>query len=187
MDNPFTRDPAEYSVKDVAERNDHAELIKGGLVISDKTSVAHNNAVLEIAAAFKQFIAANHGKCRVFTENVALYCDELCSDTGNLFLPDVMTVCREEGIKDDGIHAAPTFVAEVTSESTKKSDYGRKMLTYCEIGVEEYWVVDLQRNVVVRYLARNDYAPEVFAYPHIMNMAVHSFPSLEIDLGQIFE
>ncbi|MCR5128710.1 MAG: Uma2 family endonuclease [Lachnospiraceae bacterium] len=37
-------------------------------------------------------------------------------------------------------------MAEVTSESTRKNDYGKKMITYSEIGVKEYWVVDLQRN-----------------------------------------
>lgn len=114
-----------YTIKNVAERNDHAELINGVLVVTNKTSVAHNNAVLEIATSLRSFISSNNGNCKVFTENVALYCNELCDDK-NLFLPDVMTVCDENGIKDDGIHVAPLFVAEVTSESTKRNDYGRK-------------------------------------------------------------
>ena len=124
MDYPSKNRTCNCSVKDVAERNDHAELINGVLVVTNQTSVSHNNAVLEIATALRQFISSNKGKCKVFTENVALYCNELCDDEKNLFLPDVMTVCDETGIKDDGIHVAPLFVAEITSDSTKKNDYG---------------------------------------------------------------
>lgn len=187
MDHPSNENSIEYSVNDVAKRDDHAELIKGVLVVTDKTSIAHNNAVLEIATALRQYIASNNGKCRVFAENVALYCSELCNDAENLFLPDIMTVCDETGIKDDGVHTAPVFVVEVTSESTKKNDYGRKMLTYSDIGVEEYWVVDLQRKVIVRYLSESEFAPEVIAYPFTKKISVHTYPSLEIDMAQIFE
>ncbi len=176
-----------YTVKDVAERDDHAELIKGVLVVTDKTSVSHNNAVLEIASALRQFIMANNSKCKVFTENVALYCNELCDDASNLFLPDIMSVYDETGIKDDGIHTAPLFVVEVTSESTKKNDYGIKMLVYRDIGVKEYWVVDLQRKMIARYLSESDFAPEVISYPLTRKVSVHTYPSLEIDLSHIFE
>ena len=177
------------SIEEVAAREDHAELIDNNLIVIDQTSVAHNNAVLEIATALRQYIAANGGKCKVFTENVALYCDEMSDDDkGNLFLPDVMVVCDTEGIKNDGVHSAPVFVAEVTSESTKKNDYGRKMVKYSDIGVKEYWIVDLQRRVVVRYMFEKDYAPELIPYVDPINtkLAIKSYPELKIDLSSIF-
>lgn len=83
------------SIEDVLTRENHAELIDGKLVITDKTTVAHNNAVTEIATALKQFIRDNNGGCKVFTENVALYCNELCNDNTNFFLPDIMFVLRK--------------------------------------------------------------------------------------------
>ena len=189
-ENSGKKDQQKHTVKEVAAMENHAELIDDVLVITDQTSVMHNNAVLEIAMAMRQFIASNGGKCKVFTENVALYCNELSkelsSDKGNLYLPDVMAVCGENGIKDDGIHTAPVFVAEVTSESTRRNDYGKKMLTYSEIGVQEYWVVDLQRKVVVRYLAENGFAPEVFAYANAATLPIQTYPGLTIDLARIF-
>ncbi len=124
---------------------------------------------------------------RIFPENVALYCNELCDDAENLFLPDIMSVCDETGIKDDGIHTAPLFVAEVTSDSTKKNDYGIKMLIYREIGVKEYWVVDLERKAIVRYLSENDFAPGVIKYPCEDKISVQTCPPLKIDLSRIFE
>ena len=165
-----------YTVEEAAAMEGHVELIGGRLMITDKTSVAHNNAVLEIATALRAFIESGSGKCRVFTENVAVYCDELCNDElyrNNFFLPDVMVVCEQTGIRDDGVHCAPRFVAEVTSEATRKNDFVRKMSVYGEMGVEEYWIVDLQKNRVVRYLADDDFSPEIIAYPLTSTMPVH--------------
>ena len=176
------------NIDSVLSREDHAELIDGAIVVTDVTSVAHNNAVLEIATALRQHIASHNGKCRVFTENVALFCNELRKDDkdNNLFMPDIMTICKEDGIKDDGVHTAPLFVAEITSDSTKKNDYGRKMVVYGDIGVQEYWVVDLQRKVVVRYLSENWFAPEVFVYDSTISMPILCYPGVEIDLTKIF-
>ncbi len=187
VEQPLKDNSIKYSAKEVSERDDHAELINGVLVVTEKTSVAHNIAVLGISTALRQFIAGNNGKCKVFTENVALYCNELCDDTENLFLPDIMSVCDETGVKDDGIHTTPVFVAEITSLSTRKLDYVDKISIYAKIGVQEYWVVDLQRKAIVRYLLENDYAPEIISYPHAREISLHTYPSLKISLSRIFE
>lgn len=106
--NNSARKDSEHTIAEIAAMEEHAELIGSSLVITDKTSVSHNNAVLEIAGALRRHISANEGKCKVFTENVALYCNELCDDDkNNLYLPDVMSVCDNNGIKEDGIHVAP--------------------------------------------------------------------------------
>ena len=167
---------------------EHTEFINGKVKIGEIDSVAHNSAVLEIASALKNYIAENGSKCKVFTENVALYCDELCNNKGNLFLPDVMCVRDKNGIRDDGVHTAPEFVVEVTSDATKKNDYCRKMVVYEEIGVREYWVVDLQRNLIVRYLADNDFVPEFVVYDECQDkcISVSTYPGLRIELSRIF-
>lgn len=175
------------SIKDLAAMNEHAELVDNHLIIKNYTSYEHNNAVLEIAMNFKSFISKTNGDCKVSTDVVALHCDELCDEKGNFFLPDVMVVCDKDGIKHDGVHTAPRFVAEVTSESTKSNDYGQKMVIYSKIGVEEYWVVDLQRKLIVRYLLRNGFIPEMIHYPNTVSLSVDSYPGLTIELSPIFE
>lgn len=174
-------------LQEVMNREDHAELIDGRIVVINRTSPAHNGALLEIAGALGRFIKSKNGKCRVFTENVAVFCDELCAEKGNFFMPDVMTVCNEDGIRDDGVHVAPLFVAEVTSESTRKNDFGKKLQIYGEMGVKEYWVVDLQNKRIVQYLEENDFAPEIIAYPSATSLSVHAYPGLSIDLSLIFK
>ena len=186
MDNlPASNKPV--TVEEIAAMESHAELIDGIPVVINVTSVPHNIAVQKIAAALERFIAANNDRSEVFTQNVALYCNELCDKKNNFFLPDVMVVSDETGIKDDGVHVAPKFVAEVTSEETKAADYTDKMFVYGEIGVEEYWVVDLQRKLVVRYLRENEFIPEFIFPEDTYLLSVVSYPGLSIDLKRIFK
>ena len=171
-------------LSDIEAMEKHAELINGNLVIEDKTTVSHNSTVSDIATAFRNFIASNGGDCKVFQENVALYCNELLDeeDASNYFLPDVMVVCDKAGIKDNGIHVAPKFVAEVTSPNTQKNDYGDKMLVYRNIGVEEYWIVDLQKKIVTKYLLTEEFVPETYLHPEAMK--VSTYEGLVIDLSE---
>ena len=187
MEYPAGNSFGKYTVKEVSQMGTHAELIDGKLVITDMTTVTHQRAVREIRRALEQYLDSNNGNCEVFTESVALYCNELCDNADNFFLPDVMAVCDKSGIKDDGVHIAPIFIAEVTSASSRKQDYIEKMAVYAKIGVQEYWVVDVQRKSVVRYLADNEFIPEMISYPLSSSIPVHSYPDLEINLSRIFE
>ena len=175
------------TVNDVANREEHAELIDGVLVVTDVQSTSHNSVVMDIASALKQFIENNNYVDKVFINNVGLYCNELCDYKDNFFLPDVMTVRDKSGIKDDGVHKSPIFVAEVTSDASIKQDYINKMMIYLQIGVQEYWVVDLRRKMVVRYLLENEGIPEMYWYTSTSSIPVQSYPGLEIDLSHIFE
>ena len=165
-----------YTVNDVAKMSGHAELIDGDLVVQNRTSDSHNATVLTIAAAFMSYIAEHGGNCKVRTDTVGLYINELCDSECDYYLPDVMVVCDPNGIKDDGVHVAPRFVAEVTSEGTSKNDYRRKLNIYEEIGVDEYWIVDLQKQIVTQYLKEEDYIPE--------KVAVTTYPGLAINLAE---
>lgn len=98
-----------------------------------------------------------------------------------------MSEMEERHRKDDGVHTIPLFVAEVTSASTQRQDYIEKLFIYAKIGVQEYWVVDLQRKIVARYLKDNNFIPEMVTYPLTSSIPVHSYPGLEIDLSDILE
>lgn len=187
MDNPARNEPGKYMIEEVSQMENHAELVDGKLVITDKTTITHQRAVREIVRALEHYIENNNGDCEVFAESIALYCNELCDSADNFYLPDVMSVCDKSGTKDDGVHTVPRFVAEVTSVSTRKQDYVEKMAIYAKIGVQEYWVVDLQRKVVVRYLKDNEFIPEMVPNSSSSSIPVHSYPGLKINLSAIFD
>ena len=72
-------------------------------------------------------------------------------------------------------------------DASKSVDFNQKMYVYVDIGVQEYWVVDLQRKRIVRYLLEDPFYPEEFLYSDIKKVNVQAFPGLEIDLAGIFE
>ncbi len=187
MSNAVRDDSKKYTVDDVVNMDKHAELIEGNLVITDVSTITHQRVISIIRRAFEQHIESRHGECEVFTDNAGLFCNELCESKNNFFIPDVMVVCDKSGIKDDGIHVAPRFIAEVTSVSTRKHDYSSKLAVYAQIGVEEYWVVDLQKKIVARHMLDNDYMPELYCSPSLSAIPVYTYPDLEIDLSRIFE
>lgn len=175
----------EYSksrISEIENSDEHAELIDGQLVIQDKISDTHNFVMIEIVTALKQYISERGSNCRVCCDGLALYVNEITGSDDQFFLPDVMVVCDPDKIDSRGVHTAPYFVAEITSESTRKNDYKTKLRIYDEIGVEEYWIVDLQKKVVIKYLRTEDFIPQTLSHP--TSVEVTSFSGLKIDLSE---
>ena len=169
-----------YTVADIDNVEKHIELVNGEMIIEDKTTSEHNEVVNEIVFALKSHIRANNGNCKVFSENVALYVNEMCDDEYNFFLPDVMVVCKKDAVDDKGVHKSPLFVSEVTSENTRINDYNTKLDIYKQIGVDEYWIVDLQRKVIYKYLKSEGYIPQTFMHPATVEFTVYQ--GLKINL-----
>ncbi len=174
-----------FTVSEIESSEEHIELFNGEKVIENKTSSEHNEAVGEIVFALKNYIKANGGPCKVYSENVALYVNELCNDDGLFFLPDVMVICDSEAVDSKGVHKAPLIVIEVTSESTRKYDNNIKLETYKKIGVQEYWIVHIQKKTVYKYLASEDYVPQTFMHPE--SMKVSAYKDLMIDISEFMK
>lgn len=173
-----------YIIDEVSKMDEHAELINGELVIRDSTSIEHNRITVKMARIIGNYIDSKNGNCEVFQENAALFCNELNSEFDNdFYLPDIMVVCEPEGkIQSNGVHAVPDFVAEVTSPSTRGTDYADKLYVYSKIGVHEYWIVDLQNKSVVKYICENHYIPEYHLHPQKIPMSIYN-GELEIDFN----
>ncbi len=156
-----------------------SELINGKKIAKGATSTEHNSIVNDIVFAIKNHIKYTGQPYKIFSENVALFVRELC-DENMLFLPDIMVVFNDESVKSDGIHKTPLFVAEITSENTREHDYHEKVEIYKKIGVEEYWIVDLQHCVSYQYLKSKDFIPRFYETIHSIKPAV--FNGLNIEL-----
>ena len=172
-----------YTIDEVMNCADRVEIINGDMITNAATTTTHAWVVAEMGYAFRQYIKEHDGECMVFHESVNLYCDELADFTAQeWYEPDIMVVCDRSGIKDNGIHTVPKFIAEITSPSTKRFDYSVKLSTYQRIGVPEYWVVDIQKGAVVKYLKDNDYAPIIMT--DMSHLEVSVFPELIIDVSE---
>ena len=68
--------------------------------------------------------------------------------------PDLPDIPRSNSPIDLNVHPAPTLVIEI-SASTLNDDLGQKRLLYERLGVQEYWVVDIESMTITAFEVKN--------------------------------
>jgi Uma2 family endonuclease len=81
--------------------------------------------------------------------------DGVTDSTETVVQPDILVVCDQGKIKEDGIYGAPDFIAEILSPSTAYKDMSVKLKLYERSGVREYWMVNPDTGSVFRYTLKN--------------------------------
>ena len=155
-----------------------AELIDGQIFYMAAPKVIHQRLSGKLYRELCQYIEEHDGTCEVFFAPLGI---KLAEDGKNHLEPDVIVVCDEKKIREDGCYGAPDLVIEIISQSTRKRDYGIKLLKYRTEGVKEYWIVDPDRHVVMVYWFENEAMNEL----HGINEEIefHMFPGLKVRLG----
>ncbi|MBI2531294.1 MAG: Uma2 family endonuclease [Deltaproteobacteria bacterium] len=76
-------------------------------------------------------------------------CDVVLSDE-NVVQPDLLFVAtaRAAIVTEDNIQGAPDLIVEILSESSRKKDEVTKRKLYERFGVQEYWIVDPELEIV---------------------------------------
>jgi len=101
--------------------------------------------------------------------------------------PDICVVCDPEKLDDRGCIGAPDLIVEVQSPSTAKRDLNEKFNLYESAGVREYWVVFPQDKAITVFLLQKDgMYDKGTTYEYDSRVPVSIFPSLEIDLKELF-
>ncbi len=104
----------------------------------------------------------------------------LISLTRNDYEPDICffgNAKAETFTKRQMQFPAPDFVVEVLSESTEKHDRETKFQDYAAHGVEEYWIIDPELEIVEQYVLRGEEYELLLKSGdgHIQSIAVESF------------
>ncbi len=123
------------------------ELIDGVIYEMGTPSYRHQKIVVELVYSMKSYINSNHGSCEVLAAPFGVF----LNDGKNFLEPDLVVICDKDKISERGCEGAPDLVVEIISESTKKRDYGLKLLKYRTAGVREYWVINPMTKVVMVY------------------------------------
>ena len=159
------------------------ELINGELITANNPSFDHQLIVDELGFVFKKYISDNGGKCRVFSSGLNVRFDE---EDDTVLIPDVLVRCESGTIKDYGIYGAPDFVAEVTSPSTRSKDYHVKLEKYMSYGVKEYWIVDMQKRLVVTYQGDMPTISAIYRFEDEVPVAIYD-GKLKIKIDDLLE
>lgn len=172
----------------VSASNQRYELIKGEIYLLASPSFRHQVVLREI---FKHLmIFFNKHTCQVlsapFDIRLKGYAEKFSEDP-NVVQPDLVVICDEENITDDGKYEGiPTLIVEILSPSTKSKDMVSKLELYMRSGIREYWILDPINGQFWQYLFNSERELEntnVFNEIGIVKSA--TFAGLNLDLGVI--
>jgi Uma2 family endonuclease len=155
------------------------ELEFGELVEVTRPTWEHNELIFAFGALLQQYVRS-HRLGRV-SGDILVILDE-AKDLA--YAPDIVFVATEnlERIREGKVYGPPDLVVEVLSPTTMQRDVGKKKRIYHAYGVQWYWVVDMERQVIEEYrwmsegyLLTQVVLPEETFRPKL-------FPELEISL-----
>lgn len=136
----------------IVDENKKMEFINGEIVFQSPVKLQHNSATGKMYKLLDTFVA-KHNLGFVGVEKIMI------SLTRNDYEPDVCFFGNEkaqEFKRKQMQFPAPDFVVEVLSDSTAKVDRKTKFQDYAAHGVQEYWIIDPQRETIEQYALQNE-------------------------------
>ena len=134
----------EYRVSDylALPEERRCELINGVLYDMAAPTKTHQLLCGEIFSELRRMIREKNG-CGRFCIPFIAPCD-------------VYLLCGDRLDSENPLSEVPNLVIEVLSRSTRRKDMTLKPYKYANAGVEEYWIVDPKKQIVLVFDFRND-------------------------------
>ena len=173
----------EYTLEDYYTFPDErrVEMIDGVIYDMSASEVVHQRIAGLFYFRISEYIQKKGGSCIPMMSPVDVRLD--CDDK-TMVQPDVIILCDVNKMKRWGILGAPEFILEVTSASTRKRDFTKKLQKYAEAGVKEYWIIDPKKRSLVTYDFINEDMPYVCPLEGRVGLALYN-GELEINLDEI--
>lgn len=160
------------------------EIIDGELSVNPAPVPVHQVIVLNIASALRVHFRAKGGG-RVLSSPV----DVLFSDE-RVVQPDVIAIKsgRVSIIGRKNVRGVPNLVVEVLSDSTRRLDEVKKRRLYEESGVDEYWIVDPELELITIYRSSGSGFAVAAEISRDSGGTITSplFPGFALDVHEIF-
>lgn len=120
------------------------ELINGEHYVTPTPVTKHQRVVMRLVVALATYFET-HPIGEVFVSPLTVRLSD-----HDVVEPDVMVVLHHQKdiVTERYLVGAPAIVIEVLSPSTRARDAGLKALLYQRAGVQEYWIVDPEADVV---------------------------------------
>lgn len=173
----------------VSSSDQRYELIKGEIYLLASPSFRHQVILGEIFKCLMIFF--NNHPCRVlsapFDVRLRGYAEKFSEDP-NVVQPDLVVICDEENVTDDGKYEGiPTLVVEILSPFTRSKDMVTKLNLYMRSGIREYWIVDPINGQFWQYVFNPERELEnTNVFDRVGTGESATFPGLSLDLATIF-
>ncbi|CAN5401204.1 Uma2 family endonuclease [soil metagenome] len=136
----------------IVEENKKMEFINGEIIFHSPVKLQHNRSTTLLAKLLDTFVG-KHNLGLIGVEKL------LISLTRNDYEPDICFWGKDKtkNFKRRQMQfPAPDFIVEVLSESTEKYDRETKFQDYAAHGVQEYWIVDAEKEIIEQYFLQNE-------------------------------
>ena len=192
-DSSVLREPApSYKVAEAHTIDDYmalpddqrVELIDGVFYEMLAPVIVHQGIAGYVHSKLLQFVTEHKGKCfpMIAPVDVQLDCDQW-----TMVQPDVLILCDLDKIGNrKRVYGAPEFVLEILSPSTRKKDMVKKLQKYSDAGVQEYWIIDPEKKVLIQYDLRNDEIPRIYNFEESVPVLIWN-SACQIDLKDMYE
>ena len=160
------------------------ELIDGEHYVTPSPNTRHQTIVRELVVLIGTHLK-RHPAGKIFTAPL----DVVFSDF-DVVEPDLLFVSsdRAQVLTEKNVQGAPDLVVEIGSPATRRRDEKTKLQLYERFGVQEYWVVDPDLDVIKVYRlveGRYQRAAELTLAAHDV-LSTPLIPGLELSLADIF-
>lgn len=185
--------PAEnmpYTFADVLawDESERAELIDGEPVLLATPLREHQRVSGEIFAQIHSFLKGK--PCQVyhapFSVRPFARKDDRPEDVDTVLEPDITVVCDPEKLDKYGCRGAPDWIVEILSDSTQRHDRFVKYRLYEQAGVQEYWIVDPEKQTVQVFRLEEGRFAAVDFQSAEGRVSSGVLEGLEIDLSAVF-
>lgn len=125
-----------------------AEFINGNFIFHSLVKGKHWRVCTRLAGRLSIFVD-DHDLGIVGAEKVMIQC------TRNDYEPDIVFFKKEiskDFTDEQLIFPVPNLAVEILSKSTKANDYGIKFEDYAAHKVEEYWIIDTEKESIEQYI-----------------------------------
>ena len=158
------------------------EILNGELLMSPAPNLGHQKTLGNLYVAIDSFL-----KKHPLGEIYLAPTDVLLSEV-TVLQTDIVFIMRErfDILTRENIQGAPDLVVEVLSLGTEKRDREGKLAQYSRFGVQEYWMVDHEKQWVEVWRRAEDELclHQRLAQPQILTTPL--LPGLKIRLAKIF-
>jgi Uma2 family endonuclease len=156
-----------------------AEFINGEIILHSPVMRRHNTALQNLILILSPYVK-NNNLGEIGIEKIMI------SLTRNDYEPDICFFRKEISDKftDEQTHfPTPNFIVEILSKSTEKNDRNIKFVDYQQHGVEEYWIVDPEKQFIEQYILKNG---EFVKIENTAFIKCHVLDGLEVNIPSVF-
>ncbi|EIV99124.1 Uma2 family endonuclease [Thermoanaerobacter siderophilus] len=188
---PLPKEDKVYTYGDLLmwPEEERIELINGQPFMMTPPSRIHQEISRELLTAFSVYLKDK--SCRVYSAPFGVRFpsgnEKSDKEIKTIVEPDIVVVCDESKLDDEGCKGAPDLIVEIVSPSTARKDKVEKFNLYEKAGVKEYWIVEPEQKVVMVFILEDGRYRIVKTYSEDDSIKVSIFDDLTINLKDIFK